>query len=304
MWQMIDTSGCLFISFCLKRSLNIKPNPIVRSKPTSQFIKLASVQFLTDGNTLNFQTTELDVKSRCYMAGYYKKQSDCTESGENYGVRCVDDENISFTAEEKTEAEQYVAGCCSKVYSVADPKDCLNNSYYSGNRCLLGKGQTNGGKWVYECVCNRSTYPYGEDAPCSDASDFDEKDICKSINKADGKVKTYYKRCCVTGGNGAYRQCDDNNHEIGKGDYCIVNGSALYQTCECNSNYDFRKSSCTTFLLDVSDVCKQGSVEYIREENCYKVCSDNKYEDLERFYKDDGLGYLYNVMKNLGIMEE
>ena len=142
---------------------NIKPNLIVRSKPTSQFIKIASVQFLTDGNTLNFQTTELDVKSRCYMAGYYKKQSDCTESGENYGVRCVDDENISFTAEEKTEAEQYVAGCCSKVYSVADPKDCLNNSYYSGNRCLLGKGQTNGGKWVYECVCNRSTYPYGED---------------------------------------------------------------------------------------------------------------------------------------------
>ena len=290
---------------------NIKPNLTVRSKPTSIFsqtnlmpIKLASVQFLTDDRNLKFQTGTINVKERCVLAGYYQKASDCTGAGKNYGVRCADDESMSFTATEKTVAEQYVAGCCDKVYSVLDPKDCQNNSYYSGNRCLLGKGQINGGNWAYECICNRSTYPFGEDQSCLSGSKFDEKDICKSISNVDGKIKTYYKRCCITTGNGAYSQCSEDNHEIGSGDYCIVDGTALYQSCVCNSNYDLRKSDCSTFLLDATDVCKRGSVEYVRYENCYRVCSNNKYEDLDRFYKGGGLGYLYNTVKNLGLMEE
>jgi len=281
----------------------IKPNPIVRSKPTSS-LKLASVQFLTDTNNVSLKNIELDVKTRCQMAGYYKKITDCTASGEAYGARCSDDTNIYFEASERSEADNYVAGCCSKIYSVLNPKDCSDNSYASGNSCLLGKGQQNGGKWVYECICNRSSYPYGSDAPCISGESFDEKDVCKSISKEDGTVKTYYKSCCRVSGSGAYIQCDSNNHEEGSGNYCIVNGNILYQRCSCNSNYDFRKSDCNTFLLDGCDICRQGSIDYIREENCYRVCSDTRYQDLERFYKNEGLERLYSIMNNLGIMEE
>ena len=58
----------------------IKPNLTVRSKPTSQFIKLASVQFLTDGTQLKFDNKKGDVKSQCASLGYVLNVDKCSSA--------------------------------------------------------------------------------------------------------------------------------------------------------------------------------------------------------------------------------
>ena len=285
-------------------SVKIESNPKFDSVSKPAYPQYASVSFLQSETKLDFNGGEpLKVSVRCKMAGYYTTKAECAQKGSKYGPKCSDDKSLSFTAEEKNEADGYVAGCCGKNFSVADPEACPNNSSYSGNSCPVGSGQGYNSNRIYECVCNRNTYAFGADNPCPSSYSPDEKTICQSVDKS-GKTQSYYKTCCPTTGKNAYTQCDVNGHLLGSGNSCLVSGKTLYEKCVCDSRYDTRKSNCKTFLLDGSDVCRLNSVDYIQSENCYTVCSNSSYEDLDRFYTDGGLGFVYSIAKNLGLMEE
>jgi len=261
-------------------------------------VKVASVSFLKTGVGTAAQYQTLNIETRCKMAGYHTTQSACTTKGLRYGIRCSEDKSLIFGTGEQTSAQTYVAGCCGKEFTVEDPKDCPDNSSYSGERCFVGVGQASGGKYMYECTCNRNTYPFGDDNPCASGYSGDESRMCKS----DGKK--YYASCCPTSGSNAYKQCSSAEHKVGSGNNCVVNGVKLSERCVCDSRYDYRKANCSTFVIDGNDYCRDGSVDYIQRDNCYTVCSDNTYQDLDRFYKNDGLKKLYDLLSNLGLKEE
>ena len=222
-------------------------------------VKTAAVSFLKTDASVAAQYETLDIETRCKMAGYYTTKSACTAKGLRYGIRCSEDQSLVFGTGEKSAAESFVAGCCGKEFTVEDPKECPNNSSYSGERCFIGLGQGDlGGKYLYECTCNRNTYPFGTDNPCASGQSGDESRMCQS----DGKK--YYASCCPTSGSNAYKQCPSNEHKVGSGDSCVVNGVKLSERCVCDSHYDYRKANCSTFVIDGNDYCRDGSIDYIQ----------------------------------------
>ena len=169
-------------SFHTNLVYNIKPTQKVKSKPA--YPQYASVSFLQSETKLDFNGGEpLKVSVRCKMAGYYTTKAECSKKGSKYGPKCSDDKSLAFTAEEKNEADGYVAGCCGKNFSVADPEACPDNSSYSGNSCPVGSGQGYNSNRIYECVCNRNTYAFGADKHCPSSYYPDEKPILLGFQK-------------------------------------------------------------------------------------------------------------------------
>ena len=121
----------------------IKPNPITRSKPTStafsgggldlnllksSSIKLASVQFLTDRNSISFDKGEVDIKTKCASLGFVIPVSDCV-SPMKPSYLCSSEINDSG-------ASQYTTGCCnSNLYTAPNANECTDNSTALNDSC-------------------------------------------------------------------------------------------------------------------------------------------------------------------------
>lgn len=267
---------------------NPKPNLKFVSKPA--YLKYASVTFITQTDGVNFVDYEQDIEAACKAAGYYLDKAAALRLG-----TCEAGRTGPVCPLEG--GSNWVAGCCSsKKYPVSDPSACANNTTYSGESCTIGldSGKT---QKVYRCACERSVYVFGTDDPCISGSVFDEADICR-----DYQGKSYYKRCCSSS---VYTQeCRIEEHLLGVGDSCRINGKNKYASCQCESRYNMRETNCNTFLLDGTDKCILNGIKYIQHDNCYQVCSETNYQDLERYYQNDGLKKLYSILQNLGIIEE
>jgi len=273
----------------------IKPNLTVRSKPTSVFsqtklmpIKLASVQFLTDGTQLKFDKVKGDVKSQCAALGYVLHIDKCG-LGNNLSPSYLCSSELPDVAG----AENYTSGCCNtKLYTAASASQCTDNATATGDYCYWG------GSKKYRCTCDKSRYPYSnqDGEACSAGQVFDYTDVCK-IRGSDGSViSEHYASCCKVStkeGDGGYEQCDASNHEVGWGKSCRINGGAtlLYEKCVCSSNYQTPCES--TRLIDGSDYCKLDGTIYTRESNCESRCTYTSETNIDSYLQDKAWHCLY-----------
>lgn len=248
--------------------VEIKPNPTrVGSKPALSGIKTASVSFITGSDEKTFVDYNLNIEAACKAAGYYTTKSKCAEQDSYWGPSCP-----------LAGGEEYVSGCCSKsIYTVEKPEQCINshNMSYSGSSCVIGNDDgTNSRR--YHCSCDRSTYPFGEDNPCTSGFSPDESKMC-----IDDEGKEYYASCCATDEYEAI--CDASKHLIGSGNSCIIDGITKWQSCTCALGYNVQ---CSTWLYDESDYCTPPgkSVRYTTDDNCYDTCTGAGYEDLRYYF--------------------
>ena len=146
----------------------IKPNLTVRSKPTSNFIKLASVQFL----------------------GGARKEL-------NYG--CPEGQGWSITEDgcvvNPCDGYHYVAGS-HELEMCTSTASCMSGTLqkYKCEGCVSGYNLTlKDGR----CLCDTATYPHNNlDKPCpvSGNTVADKTDMCIEIKNSGTKVE-YYKGC-------------------------------------------------------------------------------------------------------------
>jgi len=275
---------------------DIKPTQFVRSKPTSVFsqtklipIRLASVQFLTDGTQLKFDKVKGDVKSQCASLGYVLPVSQCDASkGYMPSYLC------SSELPDVTGSGNYTSGCCnSLIYTASSEKGCGDNSTATGDYCYWGSSKK------YRCTCDNIRYPYRaytdaelnakEGMPCGEGQVFDYTDVCTIKDAGGAVISKHYASCClpfkeVDGkSNGGYKQCDGNNHEVGWGKSCRINNGAtiLYEKCVCSTNYQTECES--TRLIDGSDYCRLDGTIYTRESNCESTCTYTAETNIDSF---------------------
>ena len=259
---------------------NIKPNLIVRSKPTSQFIKLASVQFLTDGNALDFKKVELDVKTQCQVSGYVLPVSSCDKLGKNSGILCpLNDDNAKYTDK-----------CCDKSYDKKSEEECNNNAVLSSDFCM--RGASDAVEKYYKCECPESAYPYVQenDCPAGYRLDHNPAKVCEANGEKRYSTcipKSYVdcsKEGSVNGVNGLL-----GNYATGHG--FLQDGTEVFAECRCPS--DYTNYGCSTFLL-TTDVCKKDDRTYYKDGDCYSGCTDSSLFDADYYYKQSALRCLFD----------
>ena len=94
-------------------------------------------------------------------------------------------------------------------------------------------------------------------------------------------------------------ECNSENHLIGNGDYCRRNGKDYYQSCSCHSDYNV---SCSTWLYNTSDVCRNNGQVLTTSSNCYDACAQDGYEDLQYYFRDsytDGEGEIRGWLEKI-----
>ena len=254
----------------------IKPNPIVGSKPTSS-LKLASVQFLSDTNGISFDIGKLDVKTQCASLGYTINVSNCKGSMKPSYLCDRDLPSVSG-------ANQYTTGCCnSDLYTAAKPEDCQNNSTSVNDTCYY-EGAS-GKKKYYRCSCDRTVYPYGEDDnPCSNGIyNYNNSCTARVMNQSGTAIsKTFYSSCCPSD----YQVCEGKY--VGEGSFCTVktgSGSndyeTRYQRCICSSSYD---TICSDLMIDPSDYCEDyRNRKFTRSNNCENSCDQTRETNIDKY---------------------
>jgi len=283
--------SCFASSFEAKSSAHnidlvnqIKPNPTTRSKPTSVFsqtnltpIKLASVQFLTDGNQLNFEVGEVDDKTKCASLGYTIPVSKCS-GAQKPSYLCSSEVSLSG-------ATDYTTNCCnSNLYTVSKADSCGNNSVALSDTCSYDRDGDNKVEKYYRCACDRSRYPYSElsGEGCGSKGSFDVNNKCVAPD-AGGNLISYYTSCCPS----SYKDCTkEGDHLVGQGNSCRVedsNGNIThkYEECVCSSSYD---TICPdTMLINSSDTCTDNKGKFTRDNNCESSCTQTIETNIDSY---------------------
>ena len=184
----------------------IKPNLTVRSKPTSNFIKLASVQFLGG------KRPEL--------------RYDCSEGW------TFDSVNGGCKAE-VCDGYPYAAG--SKQADMCAQQDTCRSGNNVKIKCLSCKDNlVSDGKGG--CKCNVTDYPYNnKDAPCPSSASFDTSNVCSEVDD-EGNNITYYAGCSCS--LSYWEKCEEPLVGFESGGKCRgSDGVVYYRSCVCPSNY-------------------------------------------------------------------
>ena len=173
--------------------------PDAGSVSVKNFPKLASVHFLTESNSLQFNVPAFEDTSvqNCKYLGYTK--TSCSSG--NPSVFCPYN-------------NAYFKECCDASYKyTAD--SCSYPNELSSDGC--------GGK--YRCICNRTLYPVESCVSPQVVSG----DACTE----DGKK--YYSECVCPSN---YTETCTGQNQQGRGTGCTYNGTTKYTACECKPGYN------------------------------------------------------------------
>ena len=209
--------------------------PDAGSVSVKNFPKLASVHFLTESNSLQFNVPAFEDTSvqNCKDLGYTK--TSCSSG--NPSVFCP--------------------------YNNAYFKECCDTSYkYTADSCTYPNtiSKTScGGK--YQCTCDTTLYPVTScTSPQTPATGNGSSCTANGV--------TRYSECVCPSN---YTETCTGQNQQGRGTGCNYNGTTKYTACECKPGYN---QTCTELgPVTPSDYCQMNGVKYYNNcKTCENKC--------------------------------
>ena len=209
--------------------------PDAGSVSVKNFPKLASVHFLTESNSLQFNVPAFEDTSvqNCKDLGYTK--TSCSSG--NPSVFCP--------------------------YNNAYFKECCDTSYkYTADSCTYPNtiSKTScGGK--YQCTCDTTLYPVTScTSPQTPATGNGSSCTANGV--------TRYSECVCPSN---YTETCTGQNQQGRGTGCTYNGTTKYTACECKPGYN---QTCTELgPVTPSDYCQMNGIKYYNNcKTCENKC--------------------------------
>ena len=209
--------------------------PDAGSVSVKNFPKLASVHFLTESNSLQFNVPAFEDTSvqNCKDLGYTK--TSCSSG--NPSVFCP--------------------------YNNAYFKECCDTSYkYTADSCTYPNtiSKTScGGK--YQCTCDTTLYPVTScTSPQTPATGNGSSCTANGV--------TRYSECVCPSN---YTETCTGQNQQGRGTGCNYNGTTKYTACECKPGYN---QTCTELgPVTPSDYCQMNGIKYYNNcKTCENKC--------------------------------
>ena len=209
--------------------------PDAGSVSVKNFPKLASVHFLTESNSLQFNVPAFEDTSvqNCKYLGYTK--TSCSSG--NPSVFCPYN-------------NAYFKECCDASYKyTAD--SCTYPNTISKTSC--------GGK--YQCTCDTTLYPV---TSCTSP----QTPAMGSGSSCTANGVTRYSECVCPSN---YTETCTGQNQQGRGTGCTYNGTTKYTACECKSGYN---QTCTELgPVTPSDYCQMNGIKYYNNcKTCENKC--------------------------------
>ena len=209
--------------------------PDAGSVSVKNFPKLASVHFLTESNSLQFNVPAFEDTSvqNCKDLGYTK--TSCSSG--NPSVFCPYN-------------NAYFKECCDASYKyTAD--SCTYPNTISKTSC--------GGK--YQCTCDTTLYPVTScTSPQTPATGNGSSCTANGV--------TRYSECVCPSN---YTETCTGQNQQGRGTGCTYNGTTKYTACECKPGYN---QTCTELgPVTPSDYCQMNGIKYYNNcKTCENKC--------------------------------
>ncbi len=209
--------------------------PDAGSVSVKNFPKLASVHFLTESNSLQFNVPAFEDTSvqNCKYLGYTK--TSCSSG--NPSVFCPYN-------------NAYFKECCDASYKyTAD--SCTYPNTISKTSC--------GGK--YQCTCDTTLYPVTScTSPQTPAMGSGSSCMANGV--------TRYSECVCPSN---YTETCTGQNQQGRGSGCTYNGTTKYTACECKPGYN---QTCTELgPVTPNDYCLMNSIRYYNNcKTCENKC--------------------------------
>ena len=209
--------------------------PDAGSVSVKNFPKLASVHFLTESNSLQFNVPAFEDTSvqNCKYLGYTK--TSCSSG--NPSVFCPYN-------------NAYFKECCDASYKyTAD--SCIYPNTISKTSC--------GGK--YQCTCDTTLYPVTScTSPQTPATGNGSSCTANGV--------TRYSECVCPSN---YTETCTGQNQQGRGSGCTYNGTTKYTACECKPGYN---QTCTELgPVTPSDYCQMNGIKYYNNcKTCENKC--------------------------------
>ena len=209
--------------------------PDAGSVSVKNFPKLASVHFLTESNSLQFNVPAFEDTSvqNCKYLGYTK--TSCSSG--NPSVFCPYN-------------NAYFKECCDASYKyTAD--SCTYPNTISKTSC--------GGK--YQCTCDTTLYPV---TSCTSP----QTPAMGSGSSCTANGVTRYSECVCPSN---YTETCTGQNQQGRGSGCTYNGTTKYTACECKPGYN---QTCTELgPVTPNDYCLMNSIRYYNNcKTCENKC--------------------------------
>ena len=209
--------------------------PDAGSVSVKNFPRLASVHFLTESNSLQFNVPAFEDTSvqNCKDLGYTK--TSCSSG--NPSVFCPYN-------------NAYFKECCDASYKyTAD--SCTYPNTISKTSC--------GGK--YQCTCDTTLYPV---TSCTSP----QTPAMGSGSSCTANGVTRYSECVCPSN---YTETCTGQNQQGRGTGCTYNGTTKYTACECKPGYN---QTCTELgPVTPSDYCQMNGVKYYNNcKTCENKC--------------------------------
>ena len=209
--------------------------PDAGSVSVKNFPKLASVHFLTESNSLQFNVPAFEDTSvqNCKYLGYTK--TSCSSG--NPSVFCPYN-------------NAYFKKCCDASYKyTAD--SCTYPNTISKTSC--------GGK--YQCTCDTTLYPV---TSCTSP----QTPAMGSGSSCTANGVTRYSECVCPSN---YTETCTGQNQQGRGSGCTYNGTTKYTACECKPGYN---QTCTELgPVTPSDYCQMNGIKYYNNcKTCENKC--------------------------------
>ena len=209
--------------------------PDAGSVSVKNFPKLASVHFLTESNSLQFNVPAFEDTSvqNCKYLGYTK--TSCSSG--NPSVFCPYN-------------NAYFKECCDASYKyTAD--SCTYPNTISKTSC--------GGK--YQCTCDTTLYPV---TSCTSP----QTPAMGSGSSCTANGVTRYSECVCPSN---YTETCTGQNQQGRGSGCTYNGTTKYTACECKPGYN---QTCTELgPVTPSDYCQMNGIKYYNNcKTCENKC--------------------------------
>ncbi len=209
--------------------------PDAGSVSVKNFPRLASVHFLTESNSLQFNVPAFEDTSvqNCKDLGYTK--TSCSSG--NPSVFCPYN-------------NAYFKECCDASYKyTAD--SCTYPNTISKTSC--------GGK--YQCTCDTTLYPV---TSCTSP----QTPAMGSGSSCTANGVTRYSECVCPSN---YTETCTGQNQQGRGTGCTYNGTTKYTACECKPGYN---QTCTELgPVTPSDYCQMNGIKYYNNcKTCENKC--------------------------------
>jgi len=243
--------------------------PDAGSVSVKNFPKLASVHFLTESNSLQFNVPAFEDTSvqNCKDLGYTK--TSCSSG--NPSVFCPYN-------------NAYFKECCDASYKyTAD--SCTYPNTISKTSC--------GGK--YQCTCDTTLYPVTScTSPQTPATGNGSSCTANGV--------TRYSECVCPSN---YTETCTGQNQQGRGTGCTYKGTTKYTACECKPGYN---QTCTELgPVTPSDYCQMNGIKYYNNcKTCENKCKLDscpvgnicEYEDCSQKYCTIGCATGYKDLDN------